>query len=72
MPIYIVLVKVGTLLEWADGLQSKMLDWRTFDGYSSDCYVTRAPAVLRIKEYIVLVVSSSSEGWLCFYVSTKT
>ena len=27
MPIYILLGKVKTLLEWADGLLTKMLDW---------------------------------------------
>ena len=41
--MYILLEKVRMLLEWADGLQTKMLDgwWSEvewMDGYPLDCY----------------------------------
>ena len=34
--ISILLRKVETLLEWADGLLSKMLDWAELDGWMGD------------------------------------
>ena len=34
--VYIFLGKVRTLLEWADGLTSKMLDWTELDGWMGD------------------------------------
>ena len=49
---YILLGKVGTLLEWADGLLSKMLELVTgVDGWMDTPYTvmtTRVPAVLKI------------------------
>ena len=49
---YILLGKVRTLLEWADGLLSKMLELVTgVDGWMDTPYTvmtTRVPAVLKI------------------------